>query len=422
MQSLAIVGTGIAGMGVAHLVQKDYAITLFEKNSYVGGHTNTVFVEEGERSVPIDTGFMVFNHVTYPHVLRLFRQLEVPMKKTDMSFAVRHSPSDLEYSGTGLNGLFRQRRNLMNLGFIRMLLAIDRFNSDAIEILQDPRYDQWTISDLVEARDYGEDFFHRYLIPMSSAVWSTPPDKMRLFPAKTLLRFFHNHGFLGLHAQHQWYTVDGGSEAYKKLLIAPFKDRIRIDQKIKSIGLQDDGRVGIQHHNGTTDSFDKVVLACHADEALQLLSKPMPLQKQLLSAFQYQENATVLHSDESVMPRLRGVWSSWNYRIDAAENGKVAPTTIYWMNRLQGVSEKRNYFVSLNEPGTIDPNKIHRRISYHHPLFDSDAIEAQKRLHELNESQDPFYFCGSYFRYGFHEDAFMSAVQLARELLGREPW
>jgi predicted NAD/FAD-binding protein len=422
MQSLAIVGTGIAGMGLAHLVQKDYEITLFEKNDYVGGHTNTVFVEEGERRVPIDTGFMVFNQVTYPHILRLFRQLEVPMKKTDMSFAVRHTPSDLEYSGTGLNGLFRQRRNLINLGFIRMLLSIDRFNSDAIEILKDPRYDQWTISDLVEARGYGEDFFHKYLIPMSSAVWSTPPDKMRLFPAKTLLRFFHNHGFLGLHTQHQWYTIEGGSEAYKQRLIAPFRDRIRLDQKIQSISQQDDGRICIQHQNGTRESFDKVVLACHADEALKLLVKPLPLQRELLSAFSYQENTTVLHSDESVMPRLRSVWSAWNYRIDADERGDIQPTTIYWMNRLQGASDKVNYFVSLNEPGTIDPSKVHRHITYHHPLFDSDAIEAQKRLHELNESQDPFYFCGSYFRYGFHEDAFMSAVNLARALLGREPW
>src|SRR6478735_2564266 len=241
MQSLAIVGTGVAGMGLAHLVQKDYAITLFEKNSYVGGHTNTVYVAEGEQSIPIDTGFMVFNHVTYPLILRLFHQLEVPMKKTDMSFAVRHSPTDLEYAGTGLNGLFRQRRNLMNLGFIRMLLAIDRFNSDAAEILKDPRYDQWTISDLVEARDYGEDFFHKYLIPMSSAVWSTPPDKMRLFPAKTLLRFFHNHGFLGLSTQHQWYTIDGGSEVYKQRLIAPFKNRIRLEQRLQGVTLQDDG-------------------------------------------------------------------------------------------------------------------------------------------------------------------------------------
>ncbi len=186
--------------------------------------------------------------------------------------------------------------------------------------------------------------------------------------------------------------------------------------------MQDDGRICIQHQNGTRESFDKVVLACHADEALRLLSKPLPLQKQLLSVFSYQENATILHSDENVMPRLRGVWSSWNYRLDNDAEGKTLPTTIYWMNRLQGLSDKVNYFVSLNEPGAIDPDKIHRRITYHHPLFDSDAIEAQKRLHELNESQDPFYFCGSYFRYGFHEDAFMSGVNLARVLLGREPW
>ena len=422
MQSLAIIGSGIAGMGVAHLVQKDFAMSIFEKNDSVGGHTNTVYVEENGSSVPIDTGFMVFNKITYPLLLKLFRQLEVPIKTTDMSFAVRHSPTNLEYCGTGLNGLFRQRRNMFNLSFIRMLLAINRFNDDALGILNDPRYDSWTIADLVEKKAYGEDFFQKYLIPMSSAVWSMAPDKIRLFPAKTLLRFFHNHGFLGLHSQHQWYTVDGGSESYKQRLIAPFKERIRLNQKINSVTLLDNGQAQIRHQDGHTEIFDKIVFACHADQALALLEAPLPLQEELLRVFHYQENTTILHSDPSVMPKLRALWSSWNYRIEVDAHGQSQSTSIYWMNRLHGLTNKQAYFVSLNEPGLIDPKKVHKRISYQHPLFNADATSAQKRLHLLNESSDPLYFCGSYFRYGFHEDAFMSAVNLAKTLLGREPW
>lgn len=422
MQSLAIIGTGIAGMGAAHLLSKEFSLTLFEKSKYVGGHTNTVYVDEDGVKLPIDTGFMVFNQVTYPLLLRLFYQLEVPIKTTEMSFAVRHSPSQLEYCGSGLNGLFRQRRNLVNLGFIRMLLAIDRFNDEALEILINPKYDQWTISDLVEARSYGDDFFYKYLIPMSSAVWSTPPDKMRVFPAKTLLRFFYNHGFLGLHTQHQWYTVEGGSESYKQRLIAPFKDKIRLQQNIRSVDILENGKVEITHQSGETEVFDKIIFACHADEALALLANPSLQQRRLLSSFSYQANEVILHSDPQVMPKHPGVWSAWNYRIEIDAENQVRPTTIYWMNRLQGVSKKTNYFVSLNEPGAIDPSQIHQRIQYHHPLFDAHAIDAQKELHLLNEDGSPFYFCGSYFRYGFHEDAFKSAVELSRILLGKEPW
>jgi len=421
MQTVAVIGTGIAGMGISHFLQRDFDISLYEKADYVGGHTHTVYVEEEGRQVPIDTGFMVFNHVTYPHLCRLFERLNVPTTKTCMSFSVRHSGSNLEYSGTGLNGLFHQRKNLLNLPFIKMLLNINRFNSDAVQILKDPRYDTWTIADLVEAKNYGEDYFHKYLIPMSSAVWSTPPDRMRLFPAKTLLRFFHNHGFLGLHTQHQWYTVEGGSESYKQILIKPFKDRIRLRQKIVKVR-QQNGRAVLSHQDGREEIFDKVIFACHADEALALIEEPSSLQRRLLRSFQYQRNEVVLHSDTRVMPHRRGVWSSWNYRIDTDAHGGMHPTTIYWMNRLQNVSDRKDYFVSLNEPADIDERQIHKRITYHHPLFDQDAVEAQTELHLLNRSQDPFFFCGSYFRYGFHEDAFASAVALAETLLGRDPW
>lgn len=421
MQTVAIIGTGIAGMGVAAFLQPHFDLTLYEKSDYVGGHTNTVTVDEDGRRVPIDTGFMVFNKVTYPLLCRLFDRLDVPIKKTTMSFSVRHSPSGLEYCGSGLNGLFRQRRNLLNIPFMKMLLNINRFNSEAVEVLADPRYEHWTISDLVEARGYGQDFYHKYLVPMSAAVWSTPPELMAQFPAQTLIRFFHNHGFLGLNTQHQWYTVVGGSETYKQRLIAPYQDRIRLKQNIKAVRRLEQG-IAILHADGREERFDKVVFACHADEALALLENPTTDEKRLLSRFRYQRNAILLHSDSRVMPEIRDIWSSWNYRIEVDPEGRMQPSTIYWMNELQGCSQKKNYFVSLNDPELIDRRQVMKSIIYHHPLFDQGAIDAQRELPRLNRNGGGIYFCGSYFRYGFHEDAFGSAVDLAQEILRRDPW
>lgn len=421
MQTVAVVGTGIAGMGIAAFLQPFFRLTVFEKADYVGGHTNTVNVDEDGVSIPIDTGFMVFNKVTYPLLCRLFERLNVPIKKTTMSFSVRHSPSGLEYCGSGLNGLFRQRKNLLSLPFIKMLLSINRFNTDALEILGDARYERITIAELVEARGYGKDFFDKYLVPMSAAVWSTPPDLMAQFPAQTLIRFFHNHGFLGLNTQHQWYTVVGGSETYKQKLIAPFKDRIRLSQRIKHIRRLNPGFV-LVHEDGREEIFDKVILACHADEALALLEKPTEEERRLLSRFAYQRNEILLHSDSRVMPQIRDVWSSWNYRIEVDGRGRSHPSTIYWMNELQGCSQKKNYFISLNDPALIDEKHVLKSITYHHPLFDRGAVQAQRELPRLNRSGSGMYFCGSYFRYGFHEDAFGSAADLAQEILGRDPW
>ena len=280
VERLAIVGTGIAGMGAAHFLKDDYDITVFEKSDYIGGHTNTVYVNDGGKEVPVDTGFMVFNQVTYPNLIRLFDELDVPSQKTCMSFSVRDSTSNLEYSGTGLNGLFRQRRNLFNVRFIKMLLSINRFNDEAPEILDDPDYDGVSILDFVEERGFGKDFFLKYLVPMSGAVWSTPPKKMGEFPAKTLIRFFYNHGFLGLNTQHQWYTPKGGSEEYKKILVAPFRDRIKLGKHIEGVS-QKDGKAVVYFRDGAEEVFDKVLFACHGDQALKLLAQPSDRQRRL---------------------------------------------------------------------------------------------------------------------------------------------
>jgi uncharacterized protein len=414
MEKLAIIGTGIAGMGCGHLLHRKYDITLFDKNDYIGGHTNTISVDEGNTHVHMDTGFMVFNYVTYPYLTKMFEEIKAPVKKTSMSFSVQHVPSGLEYSGSGLNGLFAQRRNIFNWRYIRMLKQISRFNEESVKILDQEKYRNYSVREYINEFGYGEDMLWKYLIPMSSAVWSTPMELMLEFPIVTLIRFFQNHGFLGLNTQHQWYTLIDGSESYKKILIAPFKDRFVINNGAKSIR-RENGKVIVTTQDGEQHAFDKVVIAAHGDEALAMLEQPTGEEYRLLSCFKYQENIAAVHTDESVMPKTRSIWSSWNYRIEE-RNGVPVPTTIYWMNSLQGVSDKMNYFVSINPiEGSIDRKKLIRSINYTHPLFDVPAMQAQAELPRLNQS-GPVYFCGSYFRYGFHEDAYMSAVELCSKL------
>lgn len=427
MSTLAIVGTGIAGMGCAHFLHRHFNITLFEQNDYPGGHANTVTVPEKstKRPVPIDTGFMVFNHETYPHLTTLFRQLQVPVKKTDMSFSVRHADSGLEYAGTSLNHLFAQRRNFFRPRFLRMLFAIDCFNREAFEALNDPRWSTVTLKEYVIARGYGAEFLNLYLVPMSSAVWSTSPEKMLGFPVTTLLRFFHNHGFLGLHTQHQWWTVDGGSQEYTKRLTMPWRDRIRHHSRIVQIRRSSVQGVTLIDSSGASHRFDHVILACHADEALRLLAEPTDDEVRLLQEFHYQPNVAVLHTDVSVMPRTKLAWSSWNYSIARDARGENAPATHYWMNRLQNVSDRENYFVSINGHREISPDRILKTIAYEHPLFSLGAVAAQREVPELNRrarGKTETFYVGAWQRYGFHEDGLLSAVNLSQLLLNRDPW
>jgi predicted NAD/FAD-binding protein len=426
MTRLAIVGTGIAGLGCAHFLHRDFDITIFEQNTYAGGHSNTVSVKEPvtERSLPVDTGFMVFNRVTYPLLNRLFEQLGVKSEPTRMSFSVRHAESGLEYNGSSLNHLFAQRRNLLSPRFYRMLGSINRFNREAVEALDDPEVQEITLGEFVRRRGYGADFLSLYLAPMSSAVWSTPPELMSSFPAVTLLRFFHNHGFLGLNTQHPWLTVSGGSRAYVERLSAPWRDRIRLGEGAVKVSRPGSG-VHVTLKSGEVRVFDKCILACHADQALSLLTDPRAEESRLLGEFRYQPNVATLHTDDSVMPRTRLAWASWNYEISLPGSGESTTATHYWMNSLQGVSDRQDYFVSINRPGAIDPAKVIRTIAYEHPLFNLGAMRAQRDLPELNSisgSATGTYFAGSYFRYGFHEDAFLSAVRLSETLLGRDPW
>ncbi|MBI5690755.1 MAG: FAD-dependent oxidoreductase [Verrucomicrobia bacterium] len=426
MPSLAIIGTGIAGLGCAHFLQRHFDLTLFEQNDYVGGHSNTVSVPEpaSGREVSMDTGFMVFNKVTYPHLTRLFEQLRVPIKPTSMSFSVRHADSGLEFAGSSLNHLFAQRRNLFRPRFYRLLTAINRFNTEAVAALDDPAAREETLGDYVKRRGYGQDFFDLYLVPMSSAVWSTPPELMLAFPATTLLRFFHNHGFLGLHTQHPWWTVEGGARTYVEKLSAPFRHRIQLNRAATRVVRTPRG-VTVMTSTGEASTFDRLILACHGDQALRLIEGPTSAERRLLAEFRYQPNVATVHTDASVMPRARLAWSSWNYEINRDQQGRVSTATHYWMNSLQGVSERENYFVTINRPEAIAPERVRRRIQYEHPLFSLGAVRAQEELPGLNAAArgtTETYFAGAWQRYGFHEDGLLSAVRLCELLLGRDPW
>lgn len=421
MKKVAIIGTGIAGLGCAYFLHRKFELTLYEKNDYAGGHTHTVSVPENGRSIPIDTGFMVFNEVTYPNLTRLFRETDVATKPAPMSFSVQHLPARLEFCGSSLNHLFGQRKNLLSPRYWKMILQINRFNEEAVETLNSGKYEGLTLGEYVRAKNYGDGFLNFYLVPMSSAVWSTPPELMLEFPAVTLLRFFHNHGFLGLHTQHPWFTVVNGAKSYVEKISAPFRDKIRLRCDARNVR-REGSMVKVADVSGQTETFDHVIFASHADESLALLSDADLQEDSLLGEFKYQPNTALLHTDASVMPRTRLCWASWNYRIDRTTDGLIAPSTVYWMNSLQGVSDRQNYFVSINGENSVNPNLVLKRISYEHPLFSLGAIRAQKHLGKLNERMTNVFFCGSYFRYGFHEDAFTSALDVCRILTGEALW
>ncbi len=418
--TIAIVGLGISGLGCAHFLKNDAELTLYEANDYIGGHTNTVTVKEGNRDIPIDTGFMVYNEDTYPHLTRLFAALKVETKKTDMSFSVNHLPDGLEFNGGKMNQIFGQRKNIFNLKFWKMLFQIKSFNTDALEDIENEKLHHMTLREYVVHRDYGENFLRWYLVPMASAVWSSPPEKIEQFPAITLMRFWKNHGFLAVKERKQWRTVCGGSKSYVEKLIQPFHDKIQVNNPVTSIRRTAEG-VEVSSQNGV-QTFDQVILATHADDSLKLTADPTLSESKILSAFQYQPNTAVMHTDASVMPKNKPCWASWNYEIGDTDEG-LRSSTHYWMNSLQGVSENEQYFVTINPQK--QPKNILRTIEYRHPLFDLAAITAQKeipRLHEEGLSETNTFFCGAWQRYGFHEDGLLSAVTLCETILGRSVW
>lgn len=412
---IAIIGTGIAGNVIAHHLYQQHDITVFEANNYIGGHTHTHDIALAGKNYTVDTGFIVFNEWTYPNFIRLLKELGVEAKPSHMSFSVKCEKTGLEYNGTTLNSLFAQRRNLLRPSFYRMLRDIMRFNKESVALL-DSKDDSLTLGQFLSRSGYSNEFMEHYIIPMGSAIWSTVADKMFDFPACYFVRFFANHGMLSVDQRPQWYVVKGGSRSYVDKLVAPFRSTIRLNSQIAAIRRYS-SHVDVVHSDGHTQGFDQVFLACHSDQALRLLQDPSQNEREILSSIPYQENEAILHTDSSVLPRRRLAWAAWNYHILRNKQDRIALS--YNMNILQGLSTPETLCVTLNHSESIDPEKILRRMVYHHPMYTPAGIAAQARQHEIN-GVNRTYYCGAYWRYGFHEDGVVSALNALQHFSQQE--
>ncbi|WP_421593078.1 NAD(P)/FAD-dependent oxidoreductase [Shinella sp. M27] len=415
---IAVVGTGIAGLSAAWLLSQRHDVTVFEAQARIGGHCNTV--DAG--GTPVDTGFIVYNDTTYPNLKALFTHLDVPTKASDMSFAVSMDKGQLEYAGTNLAGLFAQRSNLASPRFWSMLRDLVRFYRQAPNGVRnlDPSA---SLDDYLDGAGFGRAFREDHLYPMAAAIWSTPALEIGNYPAISFVRFCENHGLLKFVRRPIWRTVDGGSRAYVARLIAPFRERIRTNAPVNSIR-RVNGAVEISVSGAEPEWFDHVVIGAHADQALGMLTDRSEREAELLSAFTYGDNETVLHSDESLMPCRKRVWASWNYLASSGRDGSAPhkPCVTYWMNRLQDIPDTSPRFVTLSPLHTPAEDKVFWRGLYQHPLFNAATLAAQKQLWSL-QGQSNTWFCGSYFGSGFHEDAIQAGLAVGESLGGiSRPW
>ena len=410
--NIAIIGSGISGLTSAYLLNRRHDITVFEASDWVGGHTHTVDVTVDGQTHAVDTGFIVFNDWTYPNFIRLLGQLGVRFKPTEMSFSVNDPDSGLEYNGNNLNSLFAQRSNLLSPGFWKMLRDILRFNKEALRDLEQQRIAaDTTLNDYLQANGYSERFILHYIVPMGAAIWSMSMADMLGFPLQLFVRFFKNHGLLSVNDRPQWCVIEGGSSAYIAPLTASFKERIRLNCPVTRVERDLDGVV-IQSAAGS-ERFDKVIFACHSDQALKLLAEPSSAEQSILGALPYADNEVVLHTDIGLLPKRKLAWASWNYRLNGAGNTHAAVT--YDMNILQGLQSDTTFCVSLNQSAGIDPSKVLARFTYAHPQYSLKAVAAQQRWDELDGAQHTYY-CGAYWANGFHEDGVVSALRVARSL------
>jgi predicted NAD/FAD-binding protein len=405
---IAVIGSGVAGLTAAHLLQRKHRVTLFEKNDRLGGHTHTVTVPDGaDEGLRVDTGFIVMNHRNYPLLTRLFEQLGVELRDSEMSFGYHDLPSGLQYCGRGLDGLFAQRSNLFKPSFHRLLRDTFRFFKTAEADRTNAALSEETLGDYLARNGFGKAFIDHHLIPMGSAIWSTPAEQMLDFPARSFLQFFHNHGLLSVKDRPQWKTVVGGSCDYVERMQKSWtRVNIRLNAGVCSVRRDAEG-VEILFQNGDVERFDHVVIATHADQALRLLADPSEPETQALGCWQYTRSRTLLHTDASVMPPLQKIWSSWNFQ--RIEGNRTCLT--YHMNRLQKLESRTPYFVSLNLPH--DPAGLIRAIDYEHPMFTRTALARRPLLQQLSGSNRTW-FAGSYHGNGFHEDAVRSGVVIAQ--------
>jgi predicted NAD/FAD-binding protein len=409
---VAVVGAGIAGLTAAYYLCREHEVVVFEKEPRLGGHAHTHSTEAAGATLRLDSGFVVYNHRTYPNFVRLLDELGVPGQPSDMSFGVNCRACGLEYSSRGLGGLFAQPRRALDPMHWRTLADIPRFNRRARAFLQGGASDSATLGDFLDAGAYSRGFVRHFLLPMGGAIWSAPAGAMRRFPAASFLRFFDNHGWLTLHGAHRWWTVQGGSRAYVEAIRRPFATGVRAGQAVSSVRRYARGVSVVA--GGVAERFDKLVLATHADVSLRLLDDPSGEERQLLSCFRYSTNRAILHTDAAVLPRARGAWASWNCHVSDCRDEEAPVSISYDLNRLQGLPGSTQYCVSLNHEG-VSEDAVIARMDYEHPLLDAAAVAAQPRLEALGGTRHT-YFCGAHLRNGFHEDGVVSALRVAAQL------
>ncbi len=412
---IAIIGTGISGLGTAWLLNRHHDITVYEANADIGGHSRTIDIRLEGKAVPVDTGFIVFNHRNYPHLTAMFKHLDVPTSPSDMSFGASIEGGRVEY---GSKGMFSQKANLLRPKFWGMVYDILRFNRGAQAYLNAP--DDMSLKDCLDEMGLGDWFRRYYLQAMGAAIWSCSVETILEYPAATFIRFFENHGLLTVNDHPQWHTVTGGSRSYVTRISAAFKDRIKAGCAVTSIKRGAEG-VSVTDIQGQTKLYDHVVVATHADQALAMLDTPTDSERAILGAFRYQPNKVIVHNDTSFMPRTRGSWASWIYLSEKPVDRQPSVSLSYWMNNLQPLPTQTPVLVTLNPARRPQEALIHDEHVFKHPVFDLPAIRAQKALPAI-QGQDRIWYCGAYQRFGFHEDGLLSAVNVARAIGADIPW
>ena len=416
---IAVIGSGISGLSAAWLLSKSHEVTIYEKNDYLGGHSNTqnIKTKYENTNISVDTGFIVFNENNYKHLSSFFKFLNVSTYETDMSFSVSVDNGLFEYGGANFGSLFAQKANLLKKDYWIMLLEIVKFYSKAeVDKL---KYKKLTINDYLIKMKYSDFFIKNHLLPMAASIWSAPIDEIKQFPFSNFIEFFKNHGLLNLTNRPKWRTVENGSREYVKKIISKSRFKVKISEKVKRV-VRENKKIKI-NTEFNDEIFDHVIFACHSDQCLKILDKPTQHEKLNLLKIRYKKNIVWLHSDEQFMPKRRDVWSSWNY-MNNGDYKKKSLSVTYWMNNLQNLKTSEDIFVSLNPMKEPKREKIYKKLTYSHPLYDLNTISGQKGLLDI-QGQNSTWFCGAYLGNGFHEDGIKSGLSVA-ESLGKKkrPW